>query len=66
MNIEVADLPGEKVCNTKYRASLETDKVRKLHEAKQQVLTGLQSEMSALPVFLTAKSTIKGSDSTST
>lgn len=63
---KMVDISGEKVHNTEYQASLETDQVRKLHEAKQRVLTGLQFPVSALPFFLSAKTTIKGSDSTST
>lgn len=57
---KMADLSGEKVRNTEYQASLETDQVRKLHEAKQRVLCGLQPEKSALPfIILHAKTTIK-------
>lgn len=56
----MADLSGEKVRNTEYQASLETDQVRKLHEAKQRVLCGLQPEKSALPfIIFHAKTTIK-------
>lgn len=56
---KMVDISGEKVHNTEYQASLETDQVRKLHEAKQRVLTGLQFPVSALPFFLGAKTTIK-------